>query len=190
MDRVYIEDFLKNNSSEIKGVTLEIAEDTYSKEFGSEIVRYEILHNNNENPNATIVGDLTNISSLPKDDIDCFICTQTLNFIYDFQKAILGIHHILKPKGIVLATVAGLSQISRYDMDRWGDYWRFTDLSIKLAFENVFGKGNVEVNYYGNVFAAKSFLDGLSAEELTKEELFYKDKDYQILITIKATKNA
>jgi hypothetical protein len=34
----------------------------------------------------------------------------------------------LKPGGVLLATVSGISQISRYDMYRWGDYWRFTTL--------------------------------------------------------------
>lgn len=95
---------------------------------------------------------------------------------------------MLKKGGVVLATVAGISQISRYDMDRWGDYWRFTDLSIKKAFEEVFGEGNVQVETYGNVLASIAFLQGIAAEELTKEELFYKDKDYQMIITIKARK--
>lgn len=73
-------------------------------------------------------------------------------------------------------------------MDRWGDYWRFTDLSIKKAFEEVFGEGNVDVETYGNVLATTAFLQGISAEELTKKELFYKDKDYLMTITIKAVK--
>lgn len=90
--------------------------------------------------------------------------------------------------GVGLITVAGISQISRYDMDRWGDYWRFTDLSIKKAFEEIFGEGNVDVETYGNVLATTAFLQGISSEELTKKELFYKDKDYQMTITIKAVK--
>lgn len=73
-------------------------------------------------------------------------------------------------------------------MDRWGDYWRFTNLSIKKAFEEVFGVGNVEMEVYGNVLSATAFLHGISAEKLTKEELFNKDKDYQLTICIKAIK--
>ncbi len=95
---------------------------------------------------------------------------------------------MLKPGGIALITVGGLSQISRYDYNRWGDYWRFTDLSIKKAFEEVFGEGNVEVETYGNVLSAIAFLHGISAEELTEDELFYKDEDYQVIICIKAVK--
>ncbi len=188
IDRVYIENFLEKNKQRIKGVVCEIAENTYSKKFGTNVEKYEILHYVSDNKNATIIGDLTNIATLPEEKIDCFIVTQTLNFIYDFKSAIKGLHHMLKRGGVALVTVAGISQISRYDMDRWGDYWRFTDLSIKKAFEEVFGKGNVEVETYGNVLAATAFLHGISAEELTSEELFYKDKDYQIIIALKVLK--
>lgn len=188
IDRAYIEHFLANNKHYIQGVLCEIADDYYSKKYGRNVKKYEILHYTDDNPKATIVGDLTNITTLPPSRIDCFIVTQTLNFIYDFKSAIRGIYHMLNTGGLALVTVAGISQISRYDMDRWGDYWRFTDISIKKAFEEVFAEGNVEVETYGNVLAATAFLHGISAEELSKEELFYKDKDYQITITIKAIK--
>lgn len=188
IDRVYIEDFLEKNKNFVKGVVCEIADNTYSKKYGSNIKKFEILHYTSDNKNATIVGDLTNVSTIPKGCIDCFILTQTLNFIYDFKSAISGLHHMLKDGGVALVTVSGISQISRYDMDRWGDYWRFTDLSIKKSFEEVFGENNVEVETYGNVLATTAFLQGISAEELTKDELFYRDKDYQITITIKAIK--
>ena len=189
IDRVYIEDFLEKNKSLVMGVLCEIADNSYSEKYGSNVERFEILHYTHDNKNATIVGDLCNTLTIPQGKVDCFILTQTLNFIYDFKSAIAGLHYMLKEGGVALVTVAGISQISRYDMDRWGDYWRFTDLSIKKAFEEAFGEGNVEVETYGNVLASTAFLQGISAEELTREELFYKDKDYQMIITIKATKN-
>jgi len=188
IDRVYIEEFLHKNRYLIKGVVCEIADNSYSKKYGSNVEKYEILHYTSDNKNATIVGDLTNTSTIPQNAIDCFIMTQTLNFIYDFKSAISGLHYMLKKGGVALVTVAGISQISRYDYERWGDYWRFTDLSIKKAFEEVFGEGNVQVETYGNVLASIAFLQGIAAEELTNEELFYKDKDYQMIITIKARK--
>ncbi len=188
IDRIYMEDFLEKNKHLVKGVTCEIADNTYSKKYGSNIEKFEILHYTNDNKDATIIGDLTNLATIPQCKVDCFILTQTLNFIYDFKSAIAGLHYMLKDGGVGLITVAGISQISRYDMDRWGDYWRFTDLSIKKAFEEIFGEGNVDVETYGNVLATTAFLQGISAEELTKKELFYKDKDYQMTITIKAVK--
>lgn len=188
IDRVYIEDFLYKNKEYIKGVVGEIGDNTYAKKFGSKITKIEVLHYTPDNPKATIIGDLTDYKTLKENILDCFILTQTLNFIYDFKSAIAGIHYMLRKGGVALVTVAGISQISRYDMDRWGDYWRFTDLSIKKAFDEVFGPENVEVETYGNVLTAIAFLHGISAEELTKKELFYKDKDYQVTIAIKAVK--
>ena len=187
IDRIYIEDFLKKNSALICGSTLEIAENTYSKKFGTNIKTHEILHTI-DNANVTIIGDLTDPNTLPENVIDCFICTQTLNFIYDYRGAVKGAYHLLKKNGVILCTVSGISQISRYDMDRWGDYWRFTTLSIKKVFSETFGEENVEVDFYGNVLSSVAFLEGISAEELTKEELFYKDENYQLTIVIKATK--
>ncbi|MGG7073549.1 hypothetical protein U5B43_04725 [Campylobacter sp. 9BO] len=96
IDRVYIENFLIKNKHLIKGVVCEVAESTYSKKFNSGVTKFEILHYVNDNKNVTIVGDLTNISTIPKEELDCFILTQTLNFIYDFKSAIKGLHYILK----------------------------------------------------------------------------------------------
>lgn len=191
IDRVYIEDFLKRHTSDMNGVMCEIADSNYIEKFADKKVveSIEVLHYTDDNSAATIIGDLTALDTLPKDKVDCFILTQTLNFIEDIHQAVAGIHHILAPKGVALITVAGLSQISRYDMDRWGDYWRFTDLSLRSTLEKVFGKGAVSIETYGNVLAATAFLQGISAEELTKKEMMHKDKDYQILITARVVKN-
>ena len=188
VDRYYIEKFLCENKNLIKGSVLEIGDDHYSKMFGTAITLQEILHFTSDNTKATIIGDLTREETLKPGIADCIICTQTLNFIYDFKSAISGIYYLLKENGKVLVTLSGISQISEYDMDRWGDYWRFTDKSAKLAFSEVFGQENVEVNHFGNVLAAVAFLEGISTEELNENELSYKDKNYQLIITIKAVK--
>jgi SAM-dependent methyltransferase len=189
IDRYYIEKFLDSNRQLIHGNVLEIAENVYSKQFGANVSKYEILHFDDTNPRATIVGDLTKPETLPENRIDCFICTQTLNFIFDVGKAVEGCYKVLKTGGCLLATVSGISQISRYDMDRWGEYWRFTDLSIRLLMEKVFGEGNVEVVTYGNSLAATAFLKGLAVDDLPNTSLLdVHDADYQVNIGIKAVK--
>jgi len=110
------------------------------------------------------------------------------NFIFDFQGAIEGAYQMLKPGGIMLATVGGISQISRYDADRWGHYWSFYQQGIGKAFENVFGVENVEVKAFGNSLSAISFIKGIAAEELKKAELDFYDQDYPVTITILAQK--
>ncbi len=187
IDRYYIEQFLSANRDLVKGVVLEIATNDYSKKFESGAASFEVLHATDDNPNATIIGDLADCNSLPDERIDCFICTQTFNFIFDVQAAVKGAYKLLKPGGIMLGTVAGISQISRFDMDRWGDYWRFTNLSIKKLLEKEFPK--VEVKTFGNVLAAKAFLDGLTLEDLPDKSLLdISDGNYQLVITFKAEK--
>jgi hypothetical protein len=188
IDRFYIEDFLYKNKSLITGNCCEISENIYTKKFGTSSCISEILHHNNDNEKATIVGDLSKIETLPENMIDCFILTQTLNFIYDYESAVKGLYQILNTNGVGLITVSGISQISKYDYDRWGDYWRFTDLSIKKIFESVFGKNNIEVSTYGNVLAATAFLHGVSSEELRNDELLQNDPNFQITIAIKVIK--
>ncbi len=188
IDRFYIEKFLSENRNFITGSVLEIAENRYSKQFGTGVVAYEILHVEPKD-NATIVGDLTNRNTLPEGKIDCFICTQVLNFIYDFHKAIEGAHHLLKPGGVMLATVGGISQVSTYDSERWGHFWSFYPQGIERAFKDVFGKDNVKVNVYGNSLTAISFVKGMAWQELTEEELNFHDPDYPVTITVVAQKN-
>src|SRR5262249_42622156 len=119
---------------------------------------------------------------------DCMIVTQTLPFIFDTRAAIGTMHRLLRPGGTALVTFPGISQISRYDMNRWGDYWRFTSLSARRLFEEAFGSGSVELTVYGNVLTAVAFLQGLAAEELTEPELSFHDPDYELLIAVRATR--
>jgi hypothetical protein len=187
IDRYYIEAFLQKYSSEICGRVLEIGDPGYTLKFGGECVTCsDVLHAVPGNPQATLVGDLETGQGLPIDSYDCMILTQTFHFIYNVEAAIAHSHASLKPNGVLLATFPGISQISRYDMDRWGDYWRFTDASARRLFVDVFGPENVIEETHGNVLVACAFLHGLAAEELTAKELDTCDPDYQVTITVRA----
>lgn len=188
IDRFYINDFLRENSNDIKGIVLEISENTYTQKFGSNVLTSEILsYQPSSSPNI-IIGDLTDKLSLPTERYDCFICTQTLNFVFEIQNAIEGIYKLLKTDGVALVTIAGLTQVSRYDMDRWGDYWRLTTRSAEKLFENIFGKDNVTVSFYGNPLAACYLLQGIPAEQIDETAIHTKHPDYQIVISVVAKK--
>jgi len=189
IDRYYIENFLAHHADDIHGRVLEIGDDAYTRKFGSErVTKSDVLHVAEGNPKATIVADLTCTDHIRTDTFDCIIFTQTLQFIYDMRAAIRHLHRILKPGGVLLATFPGISQISRYDMERWGDFWRFTDASTRRLFAEVFGPDNVTIQTYGNVLVACAFLHGLAANELSASELDFADPEYQVVITVRATK--
>jgi SAM-dependent methyltransferase len=190
IDRYYIENFLIQNTKDIRGRVLEVGDSTYTKRFGGDKVEQsDILHAIEGNSSATIVADLTRADNIPINTFDCIILTQTLQFVYDLSAAVNHLHRILKPNGVLLITVPGISQISRYDMDRWGDFWRFTTLSVQHLFNEKFSHENIEVKTYGNVLAATAFLYGLAVEDLKSEQLDYHDPDYQMLITVRAVKS-
>lgn len=189
IDRHYIEAFLAHHAADIRGRAIEVGDDSYIRKFGGDRVsQRDILHVIDDSSGATIVGDIQSGAGIPTDTFDCFLCTQTLMFIADVRQGVATIHRSLKRQGVVLATVAGISQICRYDMDRWGDYWRFTNLAARRVFADVFGEENVTVQSYGNSFAAVALLQGLTAEELTTEELDRPDRDYEIIIAVRAVK--
>jgi SAM-dependent methyltransferase len=189
IDRYYIEVFLQRHSTDVRGRVLEIGDPGYTCKFGGDRVTCsDVLHAVPGNPQATLVGDLATGEGVPKEAFDCMILTQTFIFIYDVQAAVANCYAALKPDGVLLATFPGISQISRYDMDRWGDFWRFTDASARQLFGQVFGPENITVETHGNVLVACALLHGLAAHELKQEELSYCDPDYQVLITVRAVK--
>jgi SAM-dependent methyltransferase len=187
--RYYIEAFLRRNASDIHGCVMEIGDNKYTRIFGAERVsRSEVLHVQEGIPGATIVADLTVHNHIPSDTFDCIILTQTLQCIYHTRAAIQTLYRILKPGGVLLATVPGITQISRYDMDRWGDYWRFTTLAARKLAEEEFPAANIEIISHGNVMVANAYLYGLAVEDLSPKQLNYQDPDYEMLITVRAVK--
>ena len=186
VDRFYIERFLRAHSADIRGRVLEVAEPTYTEWFGSAVERSDVLHVQAGDPKATIVGDLTTGEGIPEGAFDCLILTQTLHVIYDAPAALRGARAALKPGGVLLVTLPGISQVSRVDMEEWGDYWRFTTASARRLFEGVFD--DFEVEAHGNVVAAAAFLYGLAQDELEPEELEAADPDYELVITVRAVR--
>lgn len=180
IDRHYIELFLRSNQHLINGTVIEIAESTYTRAFGAPGATPLILHSV-PCENADLVLDLT--SDFSENALaDCIILTQTFPFIFNLDKASRNCIQLLKPGGSLIITVPGITQISRYDMDRWGQYWSFTTKSIQRLFEPHVPSENIRISHYGNVFAASAFLYGITANELAPDELNYIDNDYQMLI--------
>ena len=189
VDRHYIEAFLHRHAGDIRGRVLEVGDNSYTREYGgARVTRSDILHADQSNPQATLIGDLADDNELPSDSFDCFICTQTLTYIYDVQRAVATIHRLLKPGGVLLATVPGISQMSPYDRDRWGEYWRFTAQSLGRLLGESFGSGQVEVEAHGNVLASTAFLQGLCVDDLSNDELDHRDQRYQMLVAGRAVK--
>ena len=192
VDRHYIVGFLDRNRTDVRGRVLEIAEDVYTRWFGDDrVTQIDILeYEKGENPQATLCADLQNAPHLPSNAFDCVILTQTLQLIYDLRGAIATVHRILKPGGVALVTVPGITPICRNDHESWGSIWQwsFTAHSMKNLFGEAFGEENLRIETHGNVLAATAFLYGMGRGELTRAELDHHDPDYEMLITVRAQK--
>lgn len=190
IDRYYIEAFLARHRDAIQGTVLEIGDDEYSRRYGADrISRQEVLHVHAGNPAATIVGDLTDPALLAANDFDCLVLTQTLHLIYDFRAAIGHMHNALKPGGVLLLTVPGITPVDR---DEWGAgwYWSFTRAAIERLFGEAFGPSEISVEQFGNVFAATAFLQGLALEEVDRNKLDVADEAFPVIVAVRARKAA
>lgn len=189
IDRHYIEAFLERHAADVRGRVLEVADDHYTRRYGGARVECsDILHADaTSNPQATIVGDLARPESLPAGRFDCFVCTQTLQYVFDLQAAAAAMHRLLAPGGVLLLTVPGISQISPYDRDRWGEHWRFMPHALERLLGPVFE--GVDVQSWGNVLSSVAFLHGLCCDDLTREELDHADDRYPLVVTARAVRS-
>jgi len=187
LDRVFINRFLQKNREIIHGDCLEVEEPVYTRKFGQPgHVAHSLKFTATPLGGAgqyEVVADLTQPQTVPEAKFDTFICTQPLNFIFDLDPVIASIHKLLKPGGHALITVAGISQISSYDYKRWGDFWRFTDLSLRKLLTRKFAEADCELATYGNVATACLFLQGVSYEDILDRKIFDTiDPNYQMVV--------
>lgn len=185
IDRYYIEKFLAQNAGYVSGQVLETDKNLYTRRFGGKRVeRSEVLSIEADNPHATIVGDLTHSNALSEATFDCIVLTQTLQFIFDVRAAVATSYRALKPGGVLLVTMPGLTKMH----DRWSWYWTFTPAAVSRLLEEQFGHDAVSVETHGNIFSATAFLYGIAMEELNASDLTVNDENYPVIVAARAIK--
>jgi SAM-dependent methyltransferase len=186
IDRYFIEQFLAAERATIRGRVLEVLNSDYTERFGTAVRSNDVLDIDADNPLATVVADLAAADAVATGSYDCFILTQTLQYVYDLRAAVSHAHRILSPGGTLLCTVPVVSRIDRSALE--SEYWRLTAPTCSRAFGEAFGRGNVTVRARGNVLAAVAFLVGMAAEELSTSDLEHDDPFFPILVCVRATK--
>lgn len=180
--RYYLDGFLDRNRQAIYGRVLEIGDRNYTERYGTNVEESYVLHfDNHEQKNKfDFWGDLRNGEGIQENFYDCIIFTQVLNFIENIKNTPDILIKALKPGGKILVSVSGISVVGRFEMDRYGQYWNFTDKSVR----NMFTKSNTKCEIWtkGNCKAACAFLQGMGSNELTEEELQDTDEDFQVVI--------
>ena len=180
IDRHYIEHFIDAHRTDIRGSVLEVADDGYSRRYGNGITSQDILDLEPSNKRATLVGDLAEANVLPPARFDCIVLTQTLHLIFDLDAAVAHLRQALKPGGVLLVTVPGISPIDT--RIEWN--WSMTEQSLDRLLARHFG--DVSSETYGNLFAATAFLHGAAVQETSSRKLDRVDPAYPVIIAARA----
>jgi peptidoglycan/xylan/chitin deacetylase (PgdA/CDA1 family) len=190
VDRRHIDDFLSAHSSDVRGTVLEVQEDEFVRAYGGPRVgASSVLDIDESNPRATILADLRCAPGIPDEQFDCIILTQTLHVIDDMAAALRECYRILKPGGVLLATVPAASRVC-LEYGPEGDLWRATAAGVRTLFRRVFAPAALTVEEYGNVLTNVAFLHGLAASELTDPEFDARDPYLPALTGVRARKGA
>lgn len=187
VDRWYIERFLGEHAADIAGRVLEVKDPGYTRRFGRAVTQSAVVDIDPDNPCATHVADLADGGGLPDDAFDCFILTQTLQYVFDVPAALRTAHRVLRPGGVLLVTVPAVSRIRPASED-FEDYWRFTPLALRRLLEGAFGEGAISLGADGSVLSQVAFLAGLAADDLTAGELAAADPAHPLLVCARAVK--
>lgn len=183
--RHYINLFLNEFSGDMRGVCLEFEDCNYLRRFGgAAALRCDVLHMDDSNPRATIIGDITQPDDVPADTYDCIVCTHVLHVISDLMAAARGLHRMLRPGGVLLCAVPHISVCD----EREGELWRFTRLGLEQALAGAFGREHITTRAYGNSLVAAGEMRGLSADEFTWRELHTHDPCSPVEICARAVK--
>ena len=188
IDRPLIEQFLAAHADDIRGTVLEIQEDDYTKRFGgARVHRVDVLDVEVTNPRATVIGDLRALDHLATGRYDCIILTQTLHVVDDVPAVLRGCHRILRPGGVLLATLPSASRVC-LEYGPEADFWRVTEAGAQRIFADVFPSSAVETTAVGNALVNAAFSFGLSSEELPAGAYDFHDPYLPMVVGVRAVK--
>ena len=190
VDRHHIDQFLAIHSSDVRGTVLEVQENDLTLRFGGpRVERSDVVDLNEQNGAAALLADLRCAPHIPSDSYDCVILTQTVHVIDDMDAVLAEVHRVLKPGGIVLATLPAASRAC-LEYGTGGDLWRVTADGAQTLFERSFDPAGVDVWRYGNVLTNVAFMYGLAAEELKPAEFRTKDPYFTAVTGVRARKTS
>ena len=185
IDRHYIDRFLKLHSADIRGTALEVVDAHYCHRLGgTRVTTQHVVDVNPANKGATISGDLCEPDVLPTAMFDCIVLTQLLHTAFDMDSAVRQVRRALKPGGVALITVPGITAVRPGPHHAW--YWSLTADALGRLLAAHFDGSKVEVATFGNLFAATNFLHGAAVEEIDTAKLDRLDAAYPVIVAARA----
>jgi SAM-dependent methyltransferase len=187
VDRYYINAFLEMCAADVRGAVLDVQEPDNARRIGAgSITRLDVIDVDGRNGKATVIADFRCAPNVASESYDCIVLTQTLHLIDDMAAVVAECARLLRPGGVVLATLPCASRIAN-DYGPAHDHWRVTAPGARRLFAEQFGS-NVRVEAWGNVATTAASLYGLAVHELSQATLDFADPHYPTLVTVRAQK--
>ncbi len=120
----------------------------FKSELEGFVSRYDSLDFFPRNDDLTYVADIQNMPIVPDEGYDSAICLEVLEHVPDPFRAAQEIYRVLKPGGVLIATVPHLSRL--HDVPY--DYYRYTKYGLQYLLAQA-GFEVVELVERGGIFS-------------------------------------
>lgn len=182
IDRYYLNKFVSEIRSEVKGVTLEIGGSKANRELYNftnttsyltmDVVKGEGLD---------IVGDAHDPKVVAEASLDSVVLFNVLEHCERPWVVVDNIYQWLKPGGQVFCLVPNAQRVHRFP----NDYWRILPDAMNSLFAR-FAQRKLYI--YGNPLTTLAAYYGIASDELSHEELDYYNENYPVANCIHAQK--
>jgi hypothetical protein len=172
IDRALIEGFLESAIPKLSehSTVLEFSElffaDKYCPTSNKSIFNFEPGNQVVVMDQSSVSGDLLIGPSRDFEKVDLIIATQLLAFTSNPFKSATSLLDMLKTEGMIIGTEPFCSPVSKYDDDRWGDYFRFTEKGLKSIYSSIEEKDlDIEIFPLGNWTTTYGLFKGFCTED-------------------------
>ena len=180
----YTREFLRQHAGDVRGEVLELGSRGLTGAVGGNRVDSIDTAPAQARPHDRLTLAATTGT---EGQFDCILAPHALQWTYELEDAAARLSQVLRPGGVLLATLPGIGQVRSGDKDEPDHYWSFTSQSATELFARAFS-GPIETESFGNVLATVAALHGIDSHELDATELATHDPDYELVIGVRATR--
>lgn len=184
IDRYYLDKFIAEIRDEVVGDTLEIGGKRQNQElYGFTRAASYLTMDVAPHPDVEVVADVHNAAAFPPGSVDTVVLLNVLEHCENPPLAVENVHRWLRDGGRVFCMVPNAQRVHGAP----NDFWRPLPSAIDLLF-SAFPERRLFV--YGNALSAVASLLGVAAEELSGEDLDWRDDEYPVATCIVARKHS
>lgn len=181
VERYYIEQFFRREAPNVNGHVLHIGHEHYTPATESHVKMVTAL------PFIDDAELLKYLAITEDNKYDTLILERVLQLVYDIDTVMHHAHRVLTAGGVLLATVPGTCYAARRATESLS-YWKLTSVSLQKLVEETFPSRRTKIEMWGNVIVAMAHLHRVEIQQLTQQELDYRDEHYPLILTLTAEK--